>query len=169
MVIIHSVPPVSNYSSEVIKTKSYLPCEQLLSMNINAITLLVLAVILSLSGCDSGGSVMFARNSCSSSSSKGGGHCNGRFGKLKGTYGQDMSINRNTHSIRVKINASVENGRIRVYLKDPEEKETGMTLSPGQSGQLSGTAAGWSDHFVVYFQALDGEAKDIKYEVTFSY
>ena len=72
--------------------------------------------------------------------------------------------------VQVDLDASVGKGRVRVFLKGPQDEVSEVLITPGQPGKLSGLAAVWSSEtFHIYFEALDGEAEDIFYSLHYTY
>jgi hypothetical protein len=133
--------------------------------------LMAVALVFSVIGCSEGksGSVSGKRLSCSGNSLKGG-TCKGRFKKLTGTSTADIEVSRSAiHSVNAEVTASVEEGPIRVYLVAPDGSETSVEASPGSPATVSGLARGHIDEFWIYFEALDGTASDISFEVSYTY
>lgn len=133
--------------------------------------ILIILIMLVLSACGGGavrGSVSGQRLRCSSDTH--GGNCEGSFKKLKGTISEDMSLSRKGFdAIYAEVEASVENGTLRVFLKDPEGVESSVIIHDGEPGFLAGFAEGFHDSFRVYFEAVEGEAEDIQYTVVYTY
>jgi hypothetical protein len=90
---------------------------------------------------------------------------------IKGTYYAEYEISiKNDDVVEVELEASVGQGRVRVFLKGPQDEVSQVVITPDQPGTLSGQAAVWSDEtFHIYFEALDGEASDIDYSVKYTY
>jgi hypothetical protein len=133
--------------------------------------LIAIALILSALGCDEGtsGSVTGQRISCSGNSLKGG-TCKGRFKKLSGTFSEDIEVSRSAiHSVNAEVTASVEEGPVRVYLIAPDETETSAEARPGSPATVSGIARGHIDSFRVYFEALEGTASGVSFEISYTY
>ena len=132
--------------------------------------LAVLVLVVSISACGDGtsGSVMGRHQSCSSG--MGGGSCEGSYKKLSGTYSADIEMARaGFHSVKAEVSANVDSGPIRVYLVAPDGAEASATVMPGSPGTVSGEAEVFHDNFRVYFEALEGEARGVKYSVTYEY
>jgi len=122
-------------------------------------------------GCSGGtsGSVSGQRMSCSGNS-LGGGTCKGSFKKLSGTFSADIEVSRSAiNSVNAEVTASVEEGSVRVYLVAPDGTQTGAEMRPGNPVTISGPARGHTDEFRVYFEALEGSASGISFEVSYSY
>ncbi len=136
------------------------------------IYLLVLSAFLLLnnSACGDGthGSVMGSRQKCSSNLN--GGHCEGGFKKLTGTYSEDMSMTRSGfYQVHVEVWASVEEGEVRVYLVDPDGVETGKIARPGYPIEIQGNVDANYESFRVYFEALDDDVRGVTYIVDYTY
>jgi hypothetical protein len=67
----------------------------------------------------------------------------------------------------VEVQASVESGPIKVWIKTPDDETKSVDIPAGQSGSLSGTAKGEWDGFRVYFEAVEGTAEGVTYELTY--
>lgn len=122
-------------------------------------------------GCEGGtsGSVSGHRISCSGNS-LGGGTCQGSFKKLSGTFSEDVEVSRSAiHAVNAEVTASVEEGAVRVYLVAPDGTQTGAEMRPGSPVAISGPARGHTDEFRVYFEALEGSASGVSFEVSYSY
>jgi len=133
------------------------------------ILILILAILI-ISACGEGiqGSVMGSRQQCSSNLN--GGHCEGSFKKLSGTYSEDMSMTRSGfYQVEVEVIASVEEGELRVFLVDPEGNETSSIAMPGQTIEIHGNVEANYESFRVYFEALTEEVKGIAYTVDYTY
>jgi len=128
--------------------------------------LLFTALLTSCAGGTSG-SVFGSRESCRSSA--GSGTCEGTFNKLKGTYGKDIEDESvfSGDAIDVEVRASVESGPIRISMESPEGEVTFIEISSGDSGTLLGVASGEFDGFEVVFEALEEEATEITYQITY--
>ena len=100
-----------------------------------------------------------------------GGHAEVHYEGIKGIYYEAYEISiKNDDVVAVELEASVEQGRVRVFLKGPQDEVSAVLIRPGQPGMLSGLAAVWADEtFHIYFEALDGEAGDISYTVQYTY
>lgn len=122
------------------------------------------------SACGDGihGSVMGSRLKCSSNLN--GGHCEGSFKKLSGTYSEDMSMTRSGFfQVQVEVWASVEEGEIRVFMVDPEGNETSAIARDGQPIKIQGDVEANYESFRVYFEALDDEVWGVSYIVDYTY
>lgn len=135
---------------------------------VRILTLVVLSVLLVLgAACEGGtsGSVSGSRQRCSSGSRAG--ECSGSFNKLSGTYSLDVENESVVSSAEVEVSAAVESGALRVYLKTPDGETTGVDVPAGGSATLRGTAKGEWDGFRVYFEAVEGEAEGVTYEISY--
>jgi hypothetical protein len=132
------------------------------------IAILLVITALGCSGCTSG-SVTGERLSCSGNS-LGGGTCKGSFKKLSGTATADIDVSRSAiYSVNAEVTASVEEGSVRVYLVAPDGTQTGAEMRPGSPVAISGPARGHTDSFRVYFEALEGSASGISFEISYTY
>ena len=100
-----------------------------------------------------------------------GGQADVHYEGIKGTYYEEFEISiKNDGIVSVNLEASVGQGRVRVFLKGPQDEVSQVLISPGQTGTLNGLAAVLVDEtFHIYFEALDGEAGDISYSVQYTY
>lgn len=130
---------------------------------------LIFLLALSIAGCEGGtsGSVSGSSQSCSTDSS--GGTCQGKFNKLSGTYSEDIPMSQTANAVQVDVTASVDEGSVRVYLVDPDGEQKSAIAKPNAPASVSGLADGFIDTFRVYFEAVDGSAKGVTYNLTFSY
>jgi hypothetical protein len=129
---------------------------------------LALAVTLVLcAACEGGtrGSVSGSRQRCSSSFRKG--QCSGSFKKLSGTYSLDVENDSVVSKVEVEVQASVQVGALKVYVKTPDDEIVSVDVPAGGSASLSGLAKGEWDGFRVYFEAVEGEAEGVTYEIAY--
>ena len=141
-----------------------------MTMREKLLWLAVLVLVVSISACGDGtsGSVMGSRQSCSAG--MGGGSCEGSYNKLSGTYSADIGMARaGFFSVEAQVSVNVDSGPLRVYLVAPDGTEASATVRPGSPGTVSGEAEVFHDKFRVYFEALEGEARGVKYAVTYEY
>lgn len=131
------------------------------------IPILLLTALLASCAGGTSGSVIGSRETCRISA--GSGTCEGTFNKLKGTYGKDVDDESvfSGDAIDVEVRASVENGSIRISVESPDGEITFIEILSGNSGTLIGVASGEFDGFEVVFEALEGEATDITYQITY--
>jgi hypothetical protein len=131
------------------------------------IPILLLAALLASCAGGTSGSVIGSKESCRSSA--GSGTCEGTFNKLKGTYGKDIEDESvfSGDAIDVEVRASVESGPVRISVESPDDEITFIEISSGNSGTLIGVASGEFDGFEVVFEALEGEATVITYQITY--
>lgn len=129
---------------------------------------LVLLIVLS-TACEGGtsGSVVGSRESCSSRG--GSGTCKGSWRKLSGTYGQDIEDEwiSGGEAITVKAQVSVESGTVRVSVESPDDQVSSVDVAPGKPATLVGIAEGAFEEFEVRFEAVEGEATGISYEIAY--
>ncbi|MES0340130.1 MAG: hypothetical protein ABUK16_10640 [Anaerolineales bacterium] len=128
--------------------------------------LLLTALLASCAGGTSG-SVLGSRESCRINA--GSGSCEGTFSTLKGTYGKDIEDEAifSGDAIDVEVQSSVESGPVRISVESPSGEVTFIEILSGNSGTLIGVTSGEFDGFEVVFEALEGEAADITYQITY--
>lgn len=128
--------------------------------------LLLTALLASCAGGTSG-SVLGSRESCRINA--GSGSCEGTFSTLKGTYGKDIEDEAifSGDAIDVEVQSSVESGPVRISVESPSGEVTFIEILSGNSGTLIGVASGEFDGFEVVFEALEGEATGIIYQITY--
>ncbi|MFA9402905.1 MAG: hypothetical protein ACERKY_07540 [Anaerolineales bacterium] len=128
--------------------------------------LLLTALLASCAGGTSG-SVLGSRESCRINA--GSGSCEGTFSTLKGTYGKDIEDEAifSGDAIDVEVQSSVESGPVRISVESPSGEVTFIEILSGNSGTLIGVASGEFDGFEVVFEALDGEATGIIYQIAY--
>ncbi len=133
------------------------------------ITLLIFFLAFLVFACEGGtsGSVSGSGQSCTSNGS--GGVCEGSYAKLSGTYSEDIEVSGVTDEVLVDVTASVDEGSVRVYLVDPDGNKTGAVAKPGAPVSVSGSAEVSLDAFSVYFEAVDGKAAGVKYNIQYTY
>ena len=131
------------------------------------IPLALLATLVLVTACEGGtsGSVTGSRQRCSFRGSSG--QCSGSFKKLSGTYSLDVENERVVSRAEVEVLASVETGALRVYVETPEDEINSMDVPAGGSATLSGVAEGGWDGFKVYFEAVEGQAEGVTYEISY--
>jgi hypothetical protein len=129
---------------------------------------LVLALVLA-TACEGGtsGSVVGSRQSCNYR--MGSGTCKGSYRKLSGTYSEDIENDGiyASDAIQVRVEVSVESGVVRVSIKSPDGEVLSVDASPAQPATLTGIAGGFSEEFRVQFQAVDGEAAGVSYDIAY--
>jgi hypothetical protein len=129
-------------------------------------SLLILSLACGSSG-GSSGSVSGSNESCVTYGT--GGECDGRYNTLKGAYFKSVGDEGFSGKVAlVELEATVETGRVRVWVQDRDGEKTAIDLEPGQTQSLSGEAAFTLDEFKVYFEALDGEASGVRYSLKYS-
>jgi hypothetical protein len=126
--------------------------------------------LLVLSAC-AGGTSGSVRNSSQTCRALGGsGGCDGRLGRLSGTYGIDIEDEGISpgDQVWVELVVSVETGSVRVSIEDPGGGINSVSIDPGVPVQLTGFTQGEFDGFEVGFQALDEFAEGITYSLTYA-
>lgn len=125
----------------------------------------------------SGGSEWMASSSCSTDFAivnDTHGQCDGAMGTLHGCVVRGIPARGGDGAARVKsLQVSVGKGRVRVtiYQGSHEENVSGI-VEPGKDLELTGPmrkvwrGVGKSSYYIV-FEALDGEAKDVEYELQY--
>ena len=137
-----------------------------LRMGIYVIVALALVVSVACEGGTSG-SVTNSRRSCREG--WGSGSCKGSYGKLSGTYSENIendSISSN-EAIDVEVQVSVEEGTIRVSVESPDGEELSAQATPGNPATLVAVAKGSFEEFDVRFEAVDGEARGVSWEIAY--
>lgn len=123
-----------------------------------------------LSAC-AGGTSGSVRNSSQTCRTLGGsGSCEGRLGRLSGTYGIDIEDEGISpgDKVRVDLVISVEAGSVRVSINDPDEGISSVDVNPGVAVQLTGFTQGEFDGFEVGFQALSEFAEGVTYSLSYA-
>jgi len=128
---------------------------------------LILILTILACGTSTSGSVTGSSQSCQRVGTQG--VCEGNFGKLKGTYGLDVEDDgiSSTDEIDVEATVNVGSGSIKISVTDPEGSTTSIQAAPGQPATLIGVAKGEFSAFKVTFQALEDEAKDVQYTISY--
>ncbi len=139
-------------------------------MSKKTITRLSLSIlVLILSACEgaTSGSVRNSSQSCRAGGGSGG--CEGRIGRLSGTYGIDVEDEGISpgDTILLEVGVSVETGNLRVFFEDPDGQVTSVEVAPGMPGQLTGYVQGEFDGFGIGFQALSESAEGINYSLEY--
>jgi hypothetical protein len=131
------------------------------------IPILLLTALLASCAGGTSGSVLGSRESCRINA--GSGSCEGTFSTLKGTYGKDIEDEAifSGDAIDVEVQASVESGPVRISVESPGGTVAFIEILSGNSGTLIGIASGEFDGFEVVFEALEGEAAGITYQITY--
>lgn len=129
--------------------------------------LTLIAILLFCAACEGGtsGSVTGSRERCSHQARAG--QCSGSFKKLSGTYSLDVENLSVVRGAEVEVQASVETGSLKVYVKTPDDETASVTVPAGGSATLRGVAKEEWDGFRVYFQAIEGQAEGVTYEMTY--
>lgn len=126
-------------------------------------------ILLSIIACEGGtsGSVVGSSQRCEWGGS--GGICNGSFKKLSGTYGVDIEDDDifSGDIIDVEAVVSVESGVVNVSVKSPDGRISSMQVLPNRPGTLVGQAEGDFSAFEVIFEAVDDEAQNIVWLISY--
>jgi hypothetical protein len=128
-------------------------------------SLVVLSVLAT--ACEGGtsGSVSGSRERCSHKFHSG--QCSGSFKRLSGTYSLDIENDSVVSKAEVEVQAAVETGSLKVYVKTPEDGINSVDIPAGGSATLRGVAKGEWDGFRVYFEAVEGQAEGVTYEISY--
>ena len=121
---------------------------------------LLLIGVLALAAC-SGGTQTDARSNCSSSGRSG--TCTLTLVSIEGySYRHEFQNSEfwpGAPGVQVKMQVTVEKGRVRVWLEDGQHNQVSALVEPGKTTELAGTA--WLDtiggdkrSFYVYFEPL---------------
>ena len=132
-----------------------------------AVLLAILAIGVLCAACEGGTSGSVSGSSQRCSQTYGSGQCSGSFKKLSGTYSLNVENDSVVSSAEVEVKAAVESGSLKVYIKTPDDEITSVDVPAGGSATLSGVAKGTWDGFTVYFEAVDGQAQGVTYEITY--
>lgn len=126
-------------------------------------------LVLSVLACEGGtsGSVMNSSETCRISGN--GGECEGKFGKLSGTYGKDIEDDSisSMDVIDVEVRVLVESGSVKVSVEGTGGEVSSVQATSNQPAMLMGVAEGDFEGFEITFEALDGEAVNIRYTITY--
>ncbi len=128
--------------------------------------MMVVLTILACEGATSG-SVTGSTETCRMTGN--GGECEGKFGKLSGTYGADIE-DENIFSmdvIDVEVQVSVESGSVKVSVEGRDGEVSSVQATPNQPATLVGVTEGDFDGFEVTFEALDEEARNVQYKISY--
>jgi hypothetical protein len=133
----------------------------------SAILFVVLAAFVLATACEGGtsGSVSGSRERCSHKFRSG--QCSGSFKRLSGTYSLDIENDSVVSKAEVEVQAAVETGSLKVYVKTPEDGINSVDIPAGGSATLRGMAKGEWDGFRVYFEAAEGQAEGVTYEISY--
>lgn len=122
-----------------------------------------------LSACEgsTSGSVVGVRERCRING--GVGFCEGQFRTLNGTYHKNIEDDFifGGDSVEVTVEASVEEGTVRISVESPGGDLTSIDITPETPGTLIAVADGKFDGFEVIFQAIDGEAAGVEYRIDY--
>ena len=129
----------------------------------------LILVPLVVAACTAGtsGSILSSSQSCKTGG--GAGSCTGRIGKLTGTYGMDIEDEDifSGAPVEVEITVSVEIGLVEVSVEDPDGQRYSIQVEPGDQESLLGVSTGEFDGFEITFQAIDGQAQGLSYELIY--
>ena len=139
-------------------------------MRKRAIPALCFAVIfLAILACEGGtsGSVMNSSQRCQSTGNRG--ECEGKFGKLRGTYNLEIEDDEISSAdlINLEARVSVESGTVRVSVQGSGGEISSEQASPDRAATLVGVAEGDFGAFEVTFEALEEEAITVRYNISY--
>ncbi len=111
------------------------------------------------------GSVMNSSQNCQSVGNRR--ECEGKFGKLSGTYGIDIEDDNisSIDVIDVEVRVTVESGSVKIFVQGPGGELSSVQVRPGQPATLVGVAEGDFDGFELTFEALDEEVLNVNYHL----
>jgi hypothetical protein len=126
-------------------------------------------IFIAVLACEGGtsGSVTNASQTCQSASDRG--ECEGKFGRLSGTYGkaiEDDSI-FSMDVVDVEARVTVESGSVKVSLEGTDGQIASAEAHPGQPATLIGTAEGDSGGFTVTFESISDQASNVRYNISY--
>jgi hypothetical protein len=125
-------------------------------------------LVLSILACAGGtsGSVIGSGQNCSAKGSQGS--CEGTFKTLNGSISEEYETGSlSGNNVDVQASFSVDDGQLKVYIKDDKGNQTTAELKPGSPATLKGAAEVSFDKFKVYFEAVDGKASGIQYKINY--
>jgi hypothetical protein len=129
----------------------------------------LILVVLMVAACTGGtsGSILNSSQNCKTGG--GTGSCTGRIGKLNGTYGMNIEDGDifSGDPVEIEITVSVESGLVEVSVEDPDGKRYSIQVEPGDQATLLGVSTGGFDGFEITFQAVDGQAQNLSYDLIY--
>jgi hypothetical protein len=90
-------------------------------------------------------------------------HEEGRAEYLDGVQSRSFDIDQ---AVMVTATATVERGRLRVYLKHREGGYGYAEAIPGKPLRITGRLITGPTKYLVYFQSVDGRAEGVRWEIT---
>ena len=126
----------------------------------------VFMAVLACEGATSG-SVTNSSQTCQSTGNRGG--CEGKFGKLRGTYSLEIEDDEisSFDLIDVEARVSVESGSVKVSMQGSGDEVSSAQASPNQPTTLVGVVEGEFGSFKLTFEALDEEAVTVRYNISY--
>ena len=140
-------------------------------MSRKSLTILWVILLSFLASACSGGTSGSVRNASQSCLNQGGaGSCDGRIGRLSGTYGIDIEDEGISPSdlILVELNVTVDVGTVRVFFEGADGDVTSAEVNPGLPLQIAGFAQGEFDGFEIGFEALGESAEGLTYSLNYA-
>jgi hypothetical protein len=129
----------------------------------------LVVIFVAVLACEGGtsGSVMNTSQTCEIIGNRG--ECQGKLGKLSGTYGKDIEDEgiSSFDVIDVELSVTVESGSVKVSIQGPDNEISSAQAGPNQPATLVGVAEGDFDGFEIQFEALDGEAVNVRYNLVY--
>ncbi len=86
----------------------------------------------------------------------------GTMAWLDGTHTQGFEVDQ---ALSVTVTASLDRGRIRVYLADPEKGYAYAEAVPGKPAEIAGRLISGSHSYLVLFESVGGRAEGIRWRV----
>jgi hypothetical protein len=124
---------------------------------------------LMLSACE-GATSGSVRNSSQTCHNLGGyGDCEGRIGKLSGTYSieiEDEGISPGDEIV-VELSILLELGSLQASILNPDGEETSVEVDPGIPASITGITQGDFDGFEISIRALGESAEGITYSLRY--
>jgi hypothetical protein len=127
-------------------------------------------LLLMMSACEGGTSGSVRNSSLTCRNLSGHGDCDGRIGRLSGTYSIDIEDDGISPSdqVWVELSVSVDAGSMRVFMEKPDGEETSVEIDPGGPANITGVTQGEFDGFEIGFQSLGEYAEGITYTLSYS-
>jgi len=115
------------------------------------------------------GSAQLGGGGCKGGSRQG--ECSGVLNKLNGTFYKSIdieSLQTNEPDLVLEAVVSVGSGTVIVYVYDSAGQQHAVEVKAGETASLVGMASAMSNDFMVFFEAVGGEADQVKYTVRYA-